>query len=178
MRLLHRLWEHAYIVQKLITRRPGTVVRYRIIGDGEDHARLSALVETLGLGAVVEFLGPLPTPDVIHWMHASHLFLLPSLAEATPTVLLEAQATGLPVLATNVGGVRDIVAPQAGFLVSAADSDVLADRLAAMVDHPERWPDMGRAGRRFVEERHDIVDLNVRLAALFQVLVFGTGELA
>ena len=165
-------------VATLITRRPGTVVRYRIIGDGEDHARLSALVETLGLGAVVEFLGPLPTPDVIHWMHASHLFLLPSLAEATPTVLLEAQATGLPVLATNVGGVRDIVAPQAGFLVSAADSDVLADRLAAMVDHPERWPDMGRAGRRFVEERHDIVDLNVRLAALFQVLVFGTGELA
>ena len=163
-------------VAALIIRRPGTVVRYRIIGDGEDRARLSALVETLGLGAVVEFLGPLPTPDVIRWMHASHLFLLPSLAEATPTVLLEAQATGLPVLATDVGGVRDIVAPQAGFLVSAADSDALADRLVAMVDHPERWPDMGRAGRRFVEERHDIVDLNVRLAALFQVLVLGTGE--
>jgi glycosyltransferase involved in cell wall biosynthesis len=79
-------------VAALIARRRGTLVPYRIIGDGEDRDRLAALVETLGLGAVVEFLGPLPTPDVINWMHASHLFLLPSLAEATPMVLLEAPA--------------------------------------------------------------------------------------
>jgi colanic acid/amylovoran biosynthesis glycosyltransferase len=163
-------------VAALVARRPCTVVRYRIIGDGEDRDRLAALVETLGLGAVVEFVGPLPTPDVICWMHASHLFLLSSLAEATPTVLLEAQATGLPVLATDVGGVRDIVAAQAGFLVPAADPDALADRLTAIVDHPECWPDMGRAGRRFVEERHDIVDLDARLAALFEGLVLGTPE--
>jgi len=109
-------------------------------------------------------------------MHASHVFLLPSLAEATPTVLLEAQATGLPILATDVGGVRDIVASQAGFLVPPADPDALGDHLRVMVDHPERWPDMGRAGRRFVEKRHDIADLNVRLAALFERLMLDTVE--
>ena len=98
------------------------------------------------------------------------------LAEATPTVLLEAQATGLPILATDVGGVRDIVAAQAGFLGPAADPNALADRLTVMVDHPERWPDMGRAGRRFVAERHDITDLDARLAALFEQVVAGIRE--
>ena len=163
-------------VAALIARRPDTVVRYRVIGDGPDRDRLAALVEALGLSAAVELVGPLPTPDVINWMHASHVFLLPSLAEATPTVLLEAQATGLPILATDVGGVRDIVAAQAGFLVPAADPNALADRLTVMVDHPERWPDMGRAGRRFVEERHDITDLDARLAALFEQVVAGIRE--
>jgi colanic acid/amylovoran biosynthesis glycosyltransferase len=163
-------------VAALIARRPDTVVRYRVIGDGQDRDRLAALVEALGLSAEVELVGPLPTPDVINWMHASHVFLLPSLAEATPTVLLEAQATGLPILATDVGGVRDIVAAQAGFLVPAADPNALADRLTVMVDHPERWPDMGRAGRRFVEERHDITDLDARLAALFEQVVAGIRE--
>ena len=163
-------------VAALIARRPDTVVRYRVIGDGQDRDRLAALVEALGLSAEVELVGPLPTPDVINWMHASHVFLLPSLAEATPTVLLEAQATGLPILATDVGGIRDIVAAQAGFLVPAADPNALADRLTVMVDHPERWPAMGRAGRRFVEERHDITDLDARLAALFEQVVAGIRE--
>ncbi len=87
--------------------------------------------------------------------------------------LLEAQATGLPVLATDVGGVRDIVPPGAGFVVPAADPDALTDKLALLADHPERWPEMGRVGRRFVEEQHDIVDLDARLAALFEQLVGG-----
>jgi colanic acid/amylovoran biosynthesis glycosyltransferase len=161
-------------VAALMASRPSAEVRYRMIGDGEDRDRLAALVETLGLSAVAEFLGPLPTPDVIVWMDASHVFLLPSLAEATPTVLVEAQAAGLPILATDVGGVRDIVAHRVGFLVPAADPDALADRLTEMIDHPECWPTMGRAGRRFVEERHDIVELDARLAALFEHLVAGS----
>jgi colanic acid/amylovoran biosynthesis glycosyltransferase len=158
-------------VAGLIARRPRVQVHYRIVGDGEEHDRLVALAETLGLGRAVTFLGALPTPDVIGWMHASQVFMLPSLAEGTPTVLLEAQATGLPVLATDVGGVRDIVPSRAGFLVAAAHPDALADKLVRLADHPERWPDMGRAGRRFVEEKHDIVDLDARLAALFEELV-------
>jgi len=61
-------------------------------------------------------------------------------------------------------------------LVPAADPNALADRLTVMVDHPERWPDMGRAGRRFVAERHDITDLDARLAALFEQVVAGIRE--
>ena len=160
-------------VADLIARRPRVQVCYRIVGDGEEHERLVATAEALGLGRTVTFLGALPTPDVIAWMHASQIFMLPSLAEGTPTVLLEAQATGLPVLATDVGGVRDIVPSGAGFVVPAADPAALADKLALLVDHPERWPAMGRVGRRFVEEQHDIVDLDARLAALFEQLVGG-----
>lgn len=130
-----------------------------------------ALIEELGLHAHVTLLGPLPTADVIKWMHASHVFMLPSLAEGTPTVLLEAQASGMPVLATDVGGVRDIVQDGlAGSIVPAADVAALVEKLQQFIDHPEAWPRMGREGRRFVEEKHDIVKLNARLASLFERL--------
>jgi colanic acid/amylovoran biosynthesis glycosyltransferase len=158
-------------VAALARRRPSAGVHYCIIGDGEDGDRLRLLTKRLGLGRVVEFLGPLSTPDVMDWMHASDLFLLPSLAGGTPTVLLEAQATGLPIVATDVGGVRDIVRPGAGFVVEPDDCEALADRLMQLIDHPERWPEMGRAGHRFVAEHHDIVELDSRLSHLLEGLV-------
>ena len=106
-----------------------------------------ALIEELGLHAHVTLLGPLPTADVIKWMHASHVFMLPSLAEGTPTVLLEAQASGMPVLATDVGGVRDIVQDGlAGSIVPAADVAALVEKLQQFIDHPEAWPRMGPRG--------------------------------
>jgi colanic acid/amylovoran biosynthesis glycosyltransferase len=135
---------------------------------------LVALISTLSLKDHVTLLGPLPTADVISWMHASHLFMLPSLAEGTPTVLLEAQASGMPVLATDVGGVRDIVQDGVvGSIVPAGDTAALTRELQRFIDHPDTWPRMGQEGRRFVTERHDIVKLNVRLVALFDRLIRG-----
>src|SRR5260370_11992820 len=104
-----------------------------------------------GLGRAFSFLGPLPTPDVIGWRHASQVFMLPSLAEGTPTVLLEAQATGLPVLATDVGGVRDIVPPGAGFVVPAADPDALPHKFALLTHHPAPWPALRPVAPPFVQ---------------------------
>jgi colanic acid/amylovoran biosynthesis glycosyltransferase len=143
-------------------------VCYRVVGEGEDRDRLERLINNLDLRSVVTLLGALPTPTVLDWMHASQVFMLPSLAEGTPTVLLEAQATGMPVLATDVGGVRDIVPGAAGLLVPGADVGALTDHLIWLADHPERWPDMGQAGRCFVEARHDIDVLNARLAEHFK----------
>lgn len=165
-------------VARLIARNPSKDVQYRIIGDGEDRYRLMALIDELGLHAHVTLLGPLPTASVINWMHASHVFMLPSLAEGTPTVLLEAQASGMPVLATDVGGVRDIVQDGlAGSIVPASDAAALTEKLQQFIDHPEAWPRMGHEGRRFVEEKHDIVKLNARLAGLFDRLIRGLAPL-
>ncbi len=89
-----------------------------------------ALIEELGLHAHVTLLGPLPTADWVKWMHASHVFMPPSLAGGTPTVLLGPQASGMPVLATDVGGGRDIVQDGlAGSIVPAADVAALVEKL-------------------------------------------------
>jgi colanic acid/amylovoran biosynthesis glycosyltransferase len=105
-------------------------------------------------------------------MHASHVFMLPSRSEGTPTVLLEAQASGMPVLATDVGGVVDIVADgRSGFVVRSEDAGALTDRLQYLLEHSEVWLPMGRQGRDFVEQYHDIAKLGRKLAELFGAVV-------
>jgi colanic acid/amylovoran biosynthesis glycosyltransferase len=142
-------------------------VQYRIIGGGDAEPDLRALIHRLGVADAVMLLGPQPTDDVLAWMQRSDIFLLPSLAEGTPTVLLEAQASGLPIVATDVGGVRDILPDgRSGFLVPGDDGAALIAGLNRLVDQPERWEEMGRAGRAFVAEHHDIQRLNRTLAEL------------
>lgn len=161
-------------VAELIGKNPGRRITYRIIGDGVRREALHALIAELGLANHVSLLGPKPTKAVIEHMLDSHAFLLPSLAEGTPTVLLEAQATGLPVIATDVGGVRDIVRDGvAGFVVPARDVWALVARLQHLLDSPESWARLGEAGRQFVERHHEITGLNRRLAQLFEDLVRG-----
>lgn len=63
-----------------------------------------------------------------------------------PPSIWEAQVAEFPIVATDMGGVRDIVPFSAGFLVPAARSDALAGKLVVLSDHPERWPDRGRPG--------------------------------
>jgi colanic acid/amylovoran biosynthesis glycosyltransferase len=142
-------------------------VRYRIIGGGDAEPDLRALIGRLGVADAVTLLGPQPTAEVLAWMQRSDVFLLPSLAEGTPTVLLEAQASGLPIVATDVGGVRDILPDgRSGFLAPGDDAGALIASLNRLVDQPERWEEMGRAGRAFVAEHHDIQRLNRTLAEL------------
>ena len=80
-----------------------------IIGEGELLPELRAQVDRLGLGDTVRFLGPRDPAAVAEAMRASDLFVLPSRFENLPVVLLEAMASGLPVVATRVGGVPEIV---------------------------------------------------------------------
>ncbi len=160
--------EHALAaVAALRDRRPDLRIDYRIAGDGALRARLEALVEELRLGDRVQLLGWLPTPRTLEEMADADLFLLPSLAEATPTVLLEAQASGLPILATDVGAVAEIVQqgePRA--IVEPGDAPALAAAFEYLVDHDERWESMARAGRAYVEREHDIHLLDQRLSEI------------
>jgi len=159
-------------VANLCRRHPELRIEYRIVGDGGLKEPLTALVGELEMADRVRLVGALPTDEVIRAMHDCDLFVLPSLAEATPTVLLEAQATGTPVVATNVGAVAEIIQDgQSGFLVPAADPDAIEAKLTYLADRPLLCVDMGRAGRRFVEEQHDSRVLNKRLLGLFTALL-------
>ncbi len=122
-------------------------VRLWVVGDGPESGTLQALAPDLGVQERVRFLGlqSLVQP----FLQAADAFVCPSRwAEAAGLVNLEAQATGLPVLASDVGGIPEYVADgRSGFLFPVGDHARLAKHLRQLVDDPERCRTMGGAAR-------------------------------
>jgi colanic acid/amylovoran biosynthesis glycosyltransferase len=142
-----------------------------------DRGRLHALIQELGLEASIELLGARDSNEVREYLDNSDIFVLPSVTagngdtEGFGIVNVEAQAAGIPVVSTNHNGIPEGVdVNRSAFLVPERDPVALAERLKFLMDHPERWPEMGRAGRRFVEQRFDIEKLNDELIDLYAQL--------
>jgi glycosyltransferase involved in cell wall biosynthesis len=118
---------HADLLDALARlRERGTDAVLDLVGDGELAASLRAQAERLGLAGEVRFHGARSPAEVAEHMRAADIFVLPSRFENLPVVLLEAMASGLPVVATGVGGVGEIVDEQAGVLVAPDDPGRLA----------------------------------------------------
>jgi glycosyltransferase involved in cell wall biosynthesis len=144
-------------------------LRYVIVGDGPDHARLAALVSRLGIEAHVLFTGA--RLDVHHLLPAADVFVLPSLTEALPTVLAEAAASELPIVATAVGGNDEMVEDGiTGFIVPPADEGALAARCGELLSDPGLRRRMGAAGRALARERFDLDRQARRLGELYDWL--------
>ena len=161
-------------LRKLLDDNPSYTILYKIIGGGPLRNHLESLARELGITDSVRFLGPLDRDSVIAELRDAHVYLLPSLGENLPTVLLEAHAAGLPVVAADVGSVSSIVEDGAsGYLVHPADHVMLAERLAELLAHPDRWKAMGEWGREHVAANFDLNLINGRLENLYYELVAG-----
>jgi len=152
--------------------------RYQIAGDGPLLGSLKALARELGIDDAVEFLGAVSREEALGFYEQAHIFLLPSVLTETgeeenqPVVLAEAQAAGLPVIATRIGGVPESIREgESGLLVAPRDSEALGEAILRVAEHPERWPEMGRAGRRLVESDFNLEKLNERLLELYEELI-------
>lgn len=152
-------------------------VTYRIVGGGPLRDELERLTRRLGVTSRVTFLGALSHTRVREQYRWAHLFTLPSVIassgdkEGQGLVLQEAQACGLPVVATRHNGFPDSVREEeSALLVPERDPCALAQALRQLVQQEERWPEMGTAGRSFVEQNFDIEILNDRLAEIYRSL--------
>jgi glycosyltransferase involved in cell wall biosynthesis len=140
--------------------------RWLIVGDGPERAELEDHARALGLANVAQFLGT--RLDVAALLAAADVYVHPSLFEALPMSVLEAMAASLPVVATRVGGVPELVAEgQTGLLVPAQRADALADAMARMLD-PGRRAAMGAAGRVWVEQHASTETMLDRLQDLYR----------
>jgi glycosyltransferase involved in cell wall biosynthesis len=147
-------------------RHPGA--RLTIAGDGPARAALEAQAQSLGLTGAVRFTGYLDEDGVAALLEASDMLVLPSFAEGLPVVLMEALASQIPVIATQVAGVSELVQDGiSGFIVPPGDVETLALRLDQLLSDPELCAAMGKAGRRKVEAEFDIRGEVDKLAALF-----------
>jgi colanic acid/amylovoran biosynthesis glycosyltransferase len=143
---------------------------YTIVGDGAGIQHLQRMIKKHDLAGRVRLLGALPHGQVMEHMLESDIIVAPSIRggngdeEGTPTVLIEAHATGMPAVATRHSGIPEIVEDGvSGLLVPERDVDALAGALAQMMDNPARWPMMGAAARSRIQSGFDIEKLNDRL---------------
>lgn len=152
--------------------RPATLT---VVGDGELRGELELLAVELGLESAVRFLGRQPQERVVPLLREHHLLIAPSVTaadgdqEGIPNVLKEAMACGMPVVATTHSGIPELVEHGvSGVLAPERDAEALARELRGLLDRPERWPEMGRAGRARVEEAFDGDRLNDELEGLYR----------
>jgi glycosyltransferase involved in cell wall biosynthesis len=105
-------------------------------------------VRALNLGDACEFVGFYTDPlGRSAFMQSLDVFVLPSLAEGTPNSIVEAMAHGLPVIATEVGGIPDLLTPETGILVPPGDRARLAEAMCRLAADPALRASMGRAAR-------------------------------
>ena len=134
---------------------PEAPLRLVLVGDGPLREALAAQVLESGLQDCVWMPGPRSDVDAV--MRSFSLFALSSIAEGTPVTLLEAMASGLPVVASAVGGIPDLVPDGvAGSLVPARDPQALAEALAAYVRAPAMAQRHGAAGRESVAQQYSM----------------------
>jgi len=139
---------------RILERHPDAT--FTFVGDGPRRDALETLTRALGLSGRVHFLGE--RRDVAPCLAEADLFVLPSRSEAFPNAVIEAMAAGLPVVATDVGGIPEVVRRhETGVLVGPDDADGLADAVIGLMDRPEHAADLGRAARAAVE-RHYTLD--------------------
>lgn len=139
-------------------------------GDGSLRAGLEEDVRRSGLAGRIRFLGF--RDDVQSIMQAFDVFVLPSITEGLPNVILEAMASAKPVIATRVGGVPEAVIPgQTGLLVPSADAGALADAVRELIMNPSAVERMGRAGRKRAETCFSVRDEVKRFERLYGSIV-------
>jgi len=104
-------------------------------GDGPNRSEYEELTNKLGLRDIVSFHGLKTKQEVAEFMRQCDFFVLSSLWENLPCVLIEAMASGLPIVATKVGGIHEIINEKVGVLVPPKDVKALTEAIDHMLDH-------------------------------------------
>ena len=155
----------ADIARELSALRPQRDFRFVIAGDGPEEGRLQSRVRRFGLDAMFDFRGQVD--DLAPLLAASDLLILPSRSEGVPLVVLEALASGRPVVASKVGAIPEVLDSRCGILVEKPDAAEFAQAIKTLLDQPELRERMGFAGRRNMEANHDIRKTLETLRGLF-----------
>ena len=125
--------------------------RLLLAGSGELHNHLEELVEQLGLTRNISFLGAVEHPQVPELLQNIDIFVMPSVREEFGVAAVEAQAMAIPVVATKVGGVPEVVLDgETGILVEPGSSEQLAQAILLLIENPTLRRQMGERGRRYV----------------------------
>ena len=141
--------------------------RLRFAGDGPTRPALMSRARDLGLSSQIEFLGE--RNDIPQILAESDIFALTTHLEGLPLGILEAMRAGLPVIASDIGGIREMLQDGAtGFLIPHGDAKLLEQRLRTMLSHPELLRDMGAKGRALFERQFGYQAMLARTTGIYR----------
>ena len=144
--------------------------RLVLVGDGPERERLEAKVKTLGIDRQVNFHGVTENPADL--LRGADVFVLPSLAEGMSNSLLEAMATALPCVASDIGGNQDLLGvSDAGVLIGEATPAAWARELIALINDPDRRARFGANARKRIDEEFALERVVDRYVALYRGLI-------
>jgi colanic acid/amylovoran biosynthesis glycosyltransferase len=162
-------------VARVLKKHPN--IDYSIVGDGPERSKLEKLINELDAGDNIHIMGWINTVELDRLYQTCHLFVHPSVTasdgnmEGQGVVLVESQAAGIPILATQHNAFLETVNDGlSGYLVPERDVDALAERLEYMLLHQNEWPQMGQKGREHAM-KYDIERLNDVLIELYAQLI-------
>ncbi|OGX15237.1 MAG: hypothetical protein A2166_00415 [Omnitrophica WOR_2 bacterium RBG_13_41_10] len=142
--------------------------KYYLIGDGSKREEVEQEILELNIKDVVVLFGTLTQEEVINKLKEADIFFLPSKAEGLPTVLLEAQAMKIPVVATNVGGVCEAIKDRVtGYLINENNIQQAKSRIIYLIENESLRKKMGEAGKRFIENNFNIGELTQKLGKVY-----------
>ncbi len=125
-----------------------------LIGDGPMRTEIEKLIQTKKLEHKIKLLGSLSHLEVMQMIRKSHALILPSFYETQGIVLMEANVQGIPVLASNINGINEVVKHGFnGLLFEAGNSKDMAHKITELFTHPEKAHKMGECGKKFVIDK-------------------------
>jgi len=146
-----------------LLRQRGIEFRCVIIGDGYERKRLDDLIEVLGLSDSVEMVGYVSMSELRRWYYRAAIFAVPSLVtlegqtDGIPTVVIEAMASGLPVVGAETAGIPEVIRDGVnGFLVPASTPEPMADRIQTLLEREDLRESFGSEGRRLMEREFNL----------------------
>jgi colanic acid/amylovoran biosynthesis glycosyltransferase len=155
-------------------------IEYKIAGDGHLRNSLQVLIEDLKVSENVKLLGWQMQEQITRLLQEADILLAPSVtsedsdSEGIPVAIMEALAGGIPVLGSFHSGIPEAVQNGvSGLLVPEGDVDALSEKLEYLIQHSELRAEMGRKGRKYVEEHYDIDKQNDRLVEIYRGLLEG-----
>ncbi|CAH9019198.1 TIGR03088 family PEP-CTERM/XrtA system glycosyltransferase [Candidatus Nitrosacidococcus sp. I8] len=147
-------------------------LRLILVGDGSLRSQIEDLIEEEKLGDLIWLTGD--RKDIPILLQSMDIFVLPSLAEGISNTILEAMATGLPVIATHVGGNPELVAEDTGILVSKADYKATSKALATYINNAQLIKNHGQSGRDRVEKKFAIQTMVDNYISVYNSLLAAT----
>ncbi len=141
-----------------------------IVGDGPKREALERFIQMHHLENPVHLLGDIPHKEVTQHLQQSSIFVLPTRWEGFPYTILEAMASGLPIIASRVGGIPEAL-DGVGVLIEKENTQALTHALLQLIEHPERCDALGSAGRNRVQEKFSLQEMCAKTLNVYESIL-------
>jgi len=160
-----------------IVRRGRSKVKFALVGDGPLETKIATMTKNLKLTKNIVFVGRLSLRDVALFLGRASIYVLPSLREGMPWSLLEAMASAVPVVGSDIPGINDVVSQgDNGILVPPRNPEALADAILTLMADRDLRRKLGQNARRLMVEKYSWAEITARIEEIYREAIARSGK--